>query len=60
MKEMNNRFFLRKEITRPPKLWNTVKNEVFICMRAIRDGYNAGKTGGAFNIVFGNIAIPER
>lgn len=51
-------FFL--EIARPPKLWNTVKNEVFICTRAIRDGYNAGKTGGAFNIVFGNIAIPER
>lgn len=60
IKEMNDSFFLRKEIIRPPELWVTIKSEVFICMCAIRHCYNAGKTGGAFNIEFLEISPSQK
>lgn len=38
-----------------PKVLDTIKSEVFICVRAVRHGFDVRKTGGAVKIVFGNM-----
>lgn len=38
-----------------PKVLDTIKSEVFICVCAVRHGFNVRKTGGAIKIVFGNM-----
>lgn len=37
------------------KVLDTIKSEVFICVCAVRHGFNVRKTGGAVKIVFENM-----
>lgn len=45
-------FSLEKK-PRDPTVLDTIRSEVFICVCAVRDGFNVRKTGGAVQAVFG-------
>lgn len=50
-------FFLRKKPPQGPKVLDTIKSEVFICICAIRHGFNVRQMGGAVKVVFGNMPL---
>lgn len=53
IKEMNDGFSSEKK-PQGPKVLDTIKSEVFICVCAIRHGFNVRRTGGTLKIVFRN------
>ena len=38
-----------------PKVLDTIKSKVFICMCAVRHGFKVRQMGGAVKVVFGNM-----